>query len=64
MDAIDGSIVLSEQHLGCYLAGSLLRNSNRKISDFERAKSGPNCIKGKRLIYRRIHEGQDQVTAC
>lgn len=61
--SLKAHIVVSEQHLGRYVAESVFRYSNRKISDFERAEEALKGIEGKRLTYRRIGEGQDQEAA-
>jgi hypothetical protein len=57
--SLKAHIVVSEQHLGRYVAESAFRHSNRKIDDFERAQEVLKGIEGKRLTYRRIEEDQD-----
>ncbi len=52
--SIKAHIVVSEQHLGRYVAESVFRYSNRKINDFERALEALKGIEGKRLTYRPI----------
>ena len=52
--SIKAHIVVSEQHLARYVAESVFRYSNRKITDFERALEALKGIEGKRLTYRPI----------
>ena len=61
--SLKAHIVVSEQHLNRYVAESVFRYSNRKITDFERAEEALKGIEGKRLTYRRTDEGQDQAPA-
>ena len=61
--SLKAHIVVSEQHLGRYVAESVFRYSNRSITDFERAEEALKGIEGKRLTYRRIDEDQDGQTA-
>ena len=55
--SIKAHIAVSDQHLNRYVAESVFRYSNRKISDFERAEEALKGIEGKRLTYRRSDEG-------
>jgi transposase-like protein len=52
--SIKAHIVVSEQHLNRYVAESVFRYTNRKITDFERALEALKGIEGKRLTYRPI----------
>jgi hypothetical protein len=52
--SIKAHIVVSEQHLARYVAESVFRYSNRKVTDFERALEVLKGIEGKRLTYRPI----------
>ena len=60
---LDAFIVVSEQHLARYVAESVFRYSNRKISDFERALEALKGIEGKRLTYRPSDKSYHPPTA-
>lgn len=57
--SLKAHIVVSEQHLNRYLAESVFRYSNRKVTDSERALEALKGIEGKRLTYRPIEQGDN-----
>jgi transposase-like protein len=57
--SLKAHIVVSEQHLGRYVAENEFRYSNRKINDSERALAALKGIEGKRLTYRPTVQGHN-----